>query len=400
MNISVKKNPCLFGISDLIEIGKRANNPKRNFLFISKLLGKHIAVNPDICKTAGWLLASLAYNEPCSEYSYAIKNSEHIDAKIFDKPIAKEDVLVMGFCETATGLGMAVASAIEGSLYFHTTREKIDGIKPLFSFEEEHSHATTHLLYTLRQISCEKYSKVILVDDEITTGNSMLNIIKAIKTASKIKNFHILTILDWRDEEQLNKFDDFCKENDVKITVTSAMAGSISGTTETVYHDARKTPVIEDTASVDCEIKEFPSVKLGDNDNCPVSYFSASGRFGVEYSEIQEIEEHSERVAKKINEMLPENAKVLVLGHGENIYIPSRIASKISAAKVDFRTTSRSPICVDGSIINDKQAFYDRGEKYYFYNRCDAENEYDVVLLLTETPLNVKLCNNQKLISL
>ena len=39
MKFEIKNNKHNFKINDLIEIGKRTNNPKRNFLFISKLLG-------------------------------------------------------------------------------------------------------------------------------------------------------------------------------------------------------------------------------------------------------------------------------------------------------------------------------------------------------------------------
>ena len=40
------------------------------------------------------------------------------------------------------------------------------------------------------------------------------------------------------------------------------------------------------------------------------------------------------------------NEKILVLGHGENIYIPCRIASYIKG-DVNFKSTTRSPIYCD-----------------------------------------------------
>jgi hypothetical protein len=61
MNINITHNMFDFDLDDLVRIGKRANNPKRNFLFISKLLGKHLEVNPDVCRATGYLLSSLAY---------------------------------------------------------------------------------------------------------------------------------------------------------------------------------------------------------------------------------------------------------------------------------------------------------------------------------------------------
>ena len=45
-----------------------------------------------------------------------------------DIEVQNKKVLVIGFCETATGLGMAVASAIENCIYQTTTREPITEI--------------------------------------------------------------------------------------------------------------------------------------------------------------------------------------------------------------------------------------------------------------------------------
>ena len=49
MDIKIYNNKMNFKLNQLIEIGKRSNNAKRNFLFISKLLVKHIDVRPDMC---------------------------------------------------------------------------------------------------------------------------------------------------------------------------------------------------------------------------------------------------------------------------------------------------------------------------------------------------------------
>ena len=57
MKINIRENIYGLDIEDLISVGYRVNNDKRNFLFISKLLGKHIEVKPDICKATGFLLA-------------------------------------------------------------------------------------------------------------------------------------------------------------------------------------------------------------------------------------------------------------------------------------------------------------------------------------------------------
>ena len=91
-----------------------------------------------------------------------------------------------------------------------------------------------------------------------------------------------------------------------------------------------------------------------------------------------------------------DNKKILVLGHGENIYIPSRIASYLKG-DVYFKSTTRSPIyCSNekGYLINEKNVFYHNGVKYYFYNKSRIEEVYDKVILITEDDLDIKLTNN------
>ena len=79
MKFEVKNNRFNFDVTDLIEVGKRTNNSKRNFLFISKLLGKHIIVKPNIIKAAGILLASLKYSSIDSSNIVNYIKGEDID---------------------------------------------------------------------------------------------------------------------------------------------------------------------------------------------------------------------------------------------------------------------------------------------------------------------------------
>lgn len=401
MKIHISENPCDFDISDVVLLGKRTNNPKRKFLFVSKLLGKHIPVNPAICKVAGYLLVALAYDLRFVTKMIAtdIKKGTLKSPEFYNVPAVEDKTIVLGFCETATGLGMAVASAIRGCVYQITTREEVMDVEQLFSFEEEHSHATTHRCYSSLNIDFNDFNSVTLVDDEITTGNSMLNIIKEINKISGIKKYRILTILDWRDEEHLSKYETFCKENDIEIEVVAAIRGTIENTSDKVYIDTEEPVEITEENEPEIIGSLIGKVTYHNNEGKEVEYFSDSGRFGTTYNKIKDIDKDCALIAKKIDEIIDGEKKVLVMGHGENIFIPSRIASMISAEKVDFRTTSRSPIFVDGEIIKDKQCFYDRGVKYYFYNKKDAE-EYDVVIMLTETPMNKKLCKNMITIQL
>ena len=395
MDIKIYNNKMNFKLNQLIEIGKRSNNAKRNFLFISKLLGKHIEVRPDMCKAAGHLLASLKYPELRSEKIIDYVKGENVDIKYeLNKTVTQASkILVIGFAETATGLGMAVASKIKDCIYQTTTREPITDVKNLLSFEEEHSHATTHKFYSLLDYDLNDFDEIILVDDEITTGNSMLNLITELINICSVRKYSILSILDWRDDTFVEKYKDFATTNNVSINVYSLLSGQISIDNFDVYTDnSEPIEITQKTSNIIDMIDEFNKVELNTQFG-KQQYLKNTGRFGVKQNHIENIEMHAKNLANKINDVIDSNEKILVIGHGENIYIPSRIASYINA-NVMFKTTTRSPIFCDGNIIKTKYKFIDRGVTYFLYNKEDIETQYDKIIFLAETPLDLKLCDN------
>ena len=107
--------------ADTLRIAKRYNNPKRSYLLVNPLQAKHIPVSP---AAALEMMGALG---------------DQVAAKY---PEAR---LVIGFAETATAIGAAVAARLgPDCLYVHTTREALDGDWILF--REEHSHAAEHRL--------------------------------------------------------------------------------------------------------------------------------------------------------------------------------------------------------------------------------------------------------------
>ena len=393
MKFEIKNNKHNFEINDLIEIGKRTNNPKRNFLFISKLLGKHIIVKPDIVKGAGILLASLRYDNINAENIVRYIKGENINISndLNQESNNENNVLVIGFAETATGLGMSVASAIKNCTYQTTTREPVMNMNNLLQFEEEHCHATTHQCFSLLDTDFNNYDEIVLVDDEITTGKTMLNLITELRKISNVKKFTIFTILDWRTDEYLALYEDYLNNNNIELNVYSVMSGFATNEDTTVYTD---NSIVEEISEKDnvIDLNIFERIKLNTSFG-EVDYIKNSGRFGVKQSNIKMLEEEAKKVSEEILKYHKEE-KILILGHGENIYIPSRIASYLNA---DYRTTTRSPIYCDGNIIKTKHSFVDRGVTYYFYNKDEIEEMYDKVILITETPIYTKLSDNMEL---
>ena len=184
-------------------------------------------------------------------------------------------------------------------------------------------------------------------------------------------------------------YEKYLKENpDISINVYSVMSGYVSSDDTTVYTDTVEVETIVNKTDAIKELNILDRVELNTTYG-PVKYYKNSGRFGVHQEDINTLEIEAKKIADKINANNKE--KILVIGHGENIYIPSRIASAINA---DFRTTTRSPIYCDGKIIKTKHSFVDRDVTYFLYNKDYIEKTYDRVILITETPLNIKMFNN------
>ena len=389
----IKENMYNFDINNIFVVGKRHNNPKRSFLFISKLLGKYLAVRPEVVKATGFLLSSLKYQFSNDEYLKCLKtNGNYIPN--YESHAKDNDLLVIGFCETATGLGMSVASSIEGCFYETTTREKIKNMKKLLTFEEEHSHATTHNMFS-NEIELSNFKKVILVDDEITTGNSLLNLMEEICKKSNLEEISVLTILDWRNANQKERFAAFSTKWNIPIKVYSLISGELKEDDLKIYHNERIKEINDTTFVTSLNIMERISVET--EYGMAIDYFKYSGRFGVSYKNIQNLEIKANEIALKIANDLKDNAKnILVLGHGEGIYIPSRVAAYLEKLgyHVKFKTTALSPIYHDGEVIKDITSFIDREKTYHLYNFEDEILENDKIILLTETPLNVKLSFN------
>lgn len=139
--------------SDLVRIGKRENNKKRNYLVVNRLQGKHIPVLP----------------------SEALSMFDAL-AEIIEKEYSGEKLLLIGFAETATAIGAEAAIKL-GAQYIQTTRETVHGVSYLF-FSESHSHATEQKL--VRE-DIDKFvggvDRIIFIEDEVTTGNTILNIV-------------------------------------------------------------------------------------------------------------------------------------------------------------------------------------------------------------------------------
>ena len=142
-----------------LRIAKRFHNRKRTYLLVNPLQAKHIPVQP----------------------SRALAMMDALGARLARK--YPDAGLVIGFAETATAIGAVVAGHMgPHCVYLHTTRESFPGALHWIEFQEEHSHAVEQKLSD--DALSEQLSKthcVILVDDEISTGATLLNMVAQLR---------------------------------------------------------------------------------------------------------------------------------------------------------------------------------------------------------------------------
>lgn len=168
----------------LVLLAKRENNSIRPYLFVNPMQGKHIPTDP----------------------RDAIGMCQAIAEKVND--FYPDDLLyVIGFAETATGIASCITSFLKNAVYYqNTTREFND--KDCILFSEVHSHATDQLLRAEGiDRSLKRINRILFIDDEVTTGNTICNLINMIKGryAAEDIRFSIVSVLNSMSEERYSE---------------------------------------------------------------------------------------------------------------------------------------------------------------------------------------------------
>lgn len=408
LSLSINNNPYKIDINDLILIGRR-KNPKREFIFISKVIGKHIPMYPNTLKIIGALLArkwifdryeiesddikiltkglkdasivsdyAMQKGVSSSEYSTALKhlNSSTLEKSLNKKIKLNKNTLFIGFAETATGVAHSVFSIFENATIIHSSRINFK-TKPIsFKFSEPHSHASEHRIFLDDNDFFNDFEEIVLIDDEITTGTTALNLINNLPR----KTFGILSILDLRNDKQNSV-------NNESIIFSSLITGSIP------HSEAIGAIPIEDKKILDfnhniiyedIEFHGLPTVE---------GYLDHCGRFGTTSKENKflwnKLTNYSAFLKSKRS-----LGNCLCLGHGEFIFIPSLISCKMGQ-HVYFHSSTCSPIIPHLSQnygINNKMEITIDVEKYYpniIYNI--PLDFYDDVFYFSENPLPMQI---------
>lgn len=337
---------------DIIRMAKRQNNPKRDFLFINQYLGKHLSVSAQ----EALLYQKQLYNK--------------IVNHILDTKLENQKILIVGFAETATALAQNIMHfALEPNQpltvvgYTQTTRENIPTNQYInISFEEEHSHATTQKLYFDPQL---EYDIVLFIEDEITTGNTILNFIKAFEKQQPNKQYIVASLLNWQNKEATQTF------KDKNIATISLTRGSIK--TETPPFHLEPSQI-------------FNHYQSNNQNSQPLSS-EHNPRLPLSKDAFIHYQKAIHNFPKWVHLQKP---KTLVIGTEENMFLPMHFAAYLHA---DFKATTRSPITPSMSadypihsqfVLNSA---YDPERVTYLYNLNVEKYDHYVLVLEESNPI-------------
>ena len=333
--------------SNLVAVAKRENNKKRSYLIVNPLQGKHVPVSPGKSLEIFEMLANkvkLAYED--------------------------EKILFIGFAETATAIGSHIAISVGGK-YIQTTREIIEDVNYLF-FSEAHSHATEQKLVKEDIESViDEVDRVVFVEDEVTTGNTILNIVNILKENYGDIRFGVASIINGMDEESKKIYQDMNIDCHYLLkTNNNEYADIAEGFTCNGKYVVPNFDVVEVSTLVIDGHMDARRVQNADE------YLVA-------------VENLWDKLKQSIN--VDSSKTYLVIGTEECMYPAIYIGKQIEETGCYVRThsTTRSPISVsndEGYPLHTRyelRSLYDDERVTFIYNL----DKYDEVIIVTDSKL-------------
>lgn len=379
-------------------------NPRRAHLLVSTVLGKHVPQLPHVVHDAGLALGGLV--------------RDVLGDATGDEPGSRP--VVLGYAETATGLGHCVAEALPGATYLHSTRRPVDGVAPLGGFEEEHSHATSHLLLPEDRELLSGGGPLVLVDDELSTGRTVLNTIETVHGLAPRERYVIAALIDVRTASDRQTMAAFAARLGARVDVV-ALAGGVVELPDDVLTRGADLVAAEEAAQTGVRAKAREA-RRGTVARLALDWPAGlpdGGRHGFTADHQDVLEKALPQLGAQLAAGLAGARRVLVLGSEELMYVPLRLARALaeaphaeavaesatagpaadsgSAPEVRYSTTTRSPVlAVDdpGYAIRTRLAFpahddpADGPGERYTYNvdpGADPARRFDTIVLVADS---------------
>ncbi|MFC8507467.1 phosphoribosyltransferase [Streptomyces sp. NPDC057411] len=305
-------------------------NPKRAHLLVSNVLGKHVPQRPSVVRDAG--------------YDLGVR----VRRLLGDHEAAR--AVVLGYAETATGLGHSVADGLALAPYLHSTRRPVPGVAPAGGFEESHSHATSHLLLPEDPKLLAGDGPLILVDDEFSTGNTVLNTIRDLHERHPRDRYVVVALVDMRTPADRERLTAFADALGARVDLVTLAAGTVE-LPDGVLAKGQELVARHETAALPA-----PRAPRHAPVRVPLDWPAGlpdGGRHGFTPEHRERLEAALPGMTARITQALadlPRGAsrpRVLVLGFEELMYAPLRLAAELertAGAEVRYSTTTRSPV--------------------------------------------------------
>lgn len=335
-------------------------NPKRAHLLVSNVLGKHVPQSPSVVHGHGVALGRRVRDLLGAE--------------------AAGHAVVLGYAETATGLGHSVADGLGTAPYLHSTRRPVAGAARAGGFEESHSHATSHLLLPEDPALLAGDGPLVLVDDEFSTGNTVLNTVRALHERYPRKRYVVVALVDMRSPADADRLEDFAREIGARVDLVTTASGTVRLPDDVLQQGQELVARYEALAAGQAGESrgagkpglarsardELAGLGSGSGTTAPAPAPASpdgtvarvdlhwpagvpdGGRHGFTPAHRERLEAALPGMAGRIADALPSGARrVLVLGFEELMYAPLRLARELEdtvEADVRYSTTTRSPV--------------------------------------------------------
>ncbi|WP_306313902.1 phosphoribosyltransferase [Streptomyces hydrogenans] len=315
-------------------------NPKRAHLLVSSVLGKHVPQHPSVVYGSGLGLG--------------LRVRELLGAEDAGRAV------VLGYAETATALGHAVADGLGTAPYLHSTRRPVPGVTTAGGFEESHSHATSHLLLPEDPELLAGKGPLVLVDDEFSTGNTVLNTIRGLHERYPRDRYVVVALVDMRGPADRDRLTGFAAEIGARVDLISLAAGTVrlpdgvleKGQELVARHEAAR-PASPTPRTRTRTAPAGPPAPVRVALDWPADV-PDGGRHGFTPGHRARLEAALPAMTTALTRALapaPDHGpaggpRVLVLGFEELMYAPLRLAGALEDAGLDVRysTTTRSPV--------------------------------------------------------
>ena len=344
---------------NLVRLARRDGNSIRPYLFVNPIQAKHVPADPmqmlDMCRVLAEKVQSLYPNDTFH---------------------------VIGLAETATAVAAGVAFHLKNVRTFQTTtREPAKGAEVLH-FTESHSHAVEQTLRSAGLAEClREVTRVLIIDDEVTTGNTILKLMDAIRESCRADHlcFSIVSLLNSMTPERHEEL----KALGIDCIYLARLPHEYHA--ETILDISEEPDRILTCTGSDIIPKELFI-------SCP-----ADPRYVTQFADYQYAADTF--YSSVFDAIFPEHVpcgRILVLGTEECMYpavvVGEALLRNGLGLSVRVHATTRSPILPSGRegypLFRRYQlrSMYDDHRRTFVYNLA----EYDQVVIVTDAPAGQK----------